>query len=142
MFVCSRVCELKCFWVCVQCVRGLLSAYSLSPFPLFLSHAATQLYDVITDYLFLVSMIDRKQEVAPPPLLSTLIVVSIGSLGAAFMINLLLTAFVLLRERRRPVFAKVPCLVVVWGVVLVTWGVHWSCRCTPITKATLSPPPL
>ena len=39
--------------------------------------------------------------------LTTLITISAGSIGASFLVNLLLTAFVLLRERRRAEFAKV-----------------------------------
>ena len=39
----------------------------------------------------------------------TLILISIASLGVAFLANALLTAMVLLRERRQPDFAKVCC---------------------------------
>lgn len=39
--------------------------------------------------------------------LTALITVGAGSIGASLLINLLLTAFILLRERRRTAFAKV-----------------------------------
>ena len=93
--------------------------------PLVLTRLASllcrQLYDVITDYLFLFSLIDERKRgaeaaavaavTASEPATSNLlalIIVSAGSIGAAFVINLLLTSFILLRERRRPDFAKVP----------------------------------
>ena len=66
-----------------------------------------QLYDVITDYIFLLSLIEENEGRADGNGLGTLIVLGAGSVGAAFLINLLLTAFILLRERRRPAFAKV-----------------------------------
>ena len=59
---------------------------------------------MITDYLFLFALLDESDADGE---LSTLILVSAASLGAAFVINLLLTAFVLLRQRRNPIFAKV-----------------------------------
>lgn len=67
------------------------------------------MYDVITDYLFLFSLVDQRNNSAVEEAdgLGTLIAIGAGSIGAAFMINLLLTCYVLLRERRQPAFAKV-----------------------------------
>ena len=77
-----------------------------------------QLYDVITDYIFLLSLIEQNEGRADGDSLATLIVLGAGSIGAAFLINLLLTAFVLLRERRRPAFAKV-CLWPLWRLCVM-----------------------
>ena len=67
-----------------------------------------QLYDVITDYIFLFSIVDESNNgLNPPSNIDVLIAIGAGSVGAAFLINLLLTAYILLRERRRPDFAKV-----------------------------------
>ena len=67
-----------------------------------------QLYDVITDYIFLFAMVDESNNgLNPPSNIDVLIAIGAGSVGAAFLINLLLTAYILLRERRRPAFAKV-----------------------------------
>ena len=67
-----------------------------------------QLYDVITDYIFLFTMVDESNNgLNPASNIDVLIAIGAGSIGAAFVINLLLTAYILLRERRRPAFAKV-----------------------------------
>lgn len=63
---------------------------------------------MVTDYLFLFAMVDeRSQGINAASNLDTLVAVGAGSIGAAFLINLLLTCYVLFRERRRRDFAKV-----------------------------------
>ena len=80
------------------------------------------LYDIMTDYLFLFTLMgaassvgadgsaDLGSESAPASSSidpATLVIVSIASLGGTFVVNVILTAFVLIRERRRTAFAKV-----------------------------------
>ena len=67
-----------------------------------------QLYDVITDYIFLFTMVNESNNgFNPASNIDVLIAIGAGSIGAAFLINLLLTAYIMLCERRQPAFAKV-----------------------------------
>ena len=63
------------------------------------------LFDVVTDYLFALSLVEAQRRSLSDKI-PTLLTVSIGSILVAFIVNSLFTAFVLLRERRRPVFRK------------------------------------